>query len=350
MSIKHSDISIQFGYATVSLGQIHYAQAGAPDAPPLTLMHAAGRSSSCYRHMLPLLAKDFRAIAIDLPGFGYSARMADHPTIDGLAQTLTEFMDALSLQRPHIVGLHTGNKIAASLAANWPERVGDVILAGQTHSLILDMKTRNAALAPYCEKYFPKFSQSSDGSHLLKAWNITQAAVEGFWWPPELVNAQATQAADLAQAEVRVLDHLHGWESIVPLYRAIFAFDLLIHNVDRHLNNYLYLQLAGDTVVKAMDHSRCLWFSGWPMPSPPPVQSSTTMQGALHWKSLVQWEKARADKVVDEWCTITKDEVAAIFDAAPAIWTNQQQRNDFLQWWGSAEWRARTNEVVGAFQ
>jgi len=226
MSIKHSDVSIQYGYATVALGQIHYAQTGAPDAPPLILMHAAGRSSSCYRHMLPLLAKDFRAIAIDLPGFGYSARMDENPTIDSLAQTLAELIDALALQRPHIFGLHTGNKIAAALAANWPERVGDVILAGQTHSLILDMKTRNAALAPYCEKYFPKFSQSSDGSHLLKAWNMTQAAVEGFWWPPELVNAQVTQAADLAQAEVRVLDHLHGWESIVPLYRAIFAFDL----------------------------------------------------------------------------------------------------------------------------
>lgn len=226
MSIKHSDVSIQYGYAAVALGQIHYAQAGAPDAPPLILMHAAGRSSSCYRHMLPLLAKDFRAIAIDLPGFGYSARMDEHPTIDSLAQTLVEFIDALALQRPHIFGLHTGNKIAAALAANCPECVGDVILAGQTHSLILDMKVRNAALAPYSDKYFPKYAHSADGSHLLKAWNITQAAVEGFWWPPELLNAQATSAADLAQAEVRVIDHLHGWESIAPLYRAIFAFDL----------------------------------------------------------------------------------------------------------------------------
>jgi pimeloyl-ACP methyl ester carboxylesterase len=226
MSIKHSDVSIQYGYATVGLGQIHYAQAGALDAPPLILMHAAGRSSSCYRHMLPLLAKDFRAIAIDLPGFGYSARMAENPSIDTLAQTLAELIDALALHRPHIFGLHTGNKIAAALAANWPERVGDVILAGQTHSLILDMQTRNAALAPYCEKYFPKYDHSSDGSHLLKAWNMTQAAVEGFWWPPELLNALITSAADLAQAEVRVTDHLHGWESIAPLYRAIFAFDL----------------------------------------------------------------------------------------------------------------------------
>jgi pimeloyl-ACP methyl ester carboxylesterase len=86
MSIQHASASIHFGYATVSLGQIHYAQAGAPEAPPLILMHAAGRSSSCYRHLLPLLAEDFRAIAIDLPGFGYSARMTDTPTIDGLAR------------------------------------------------------------------------------------------------------------------------------------------------------------------------------------------------------------------------------------------------------------------------
>jgi pimeloyl-ACP methyl ester carboxylesterase len=226
MSIKHSDVSIQYGYATVALGQIHYAQTGAPDAPPLILMHAAGRSSSCYRHMLPLLAKDFRAIAIDLPGFGYSARMVENPTIDSLAQTLAEFIDTLALQRPHIFGLHTGNKIAAALAANWPAHVGEVILAGQTHSLILEMQTRNAALATYCEKYFPKYDHSSDGSHLLKAWNVTQAAVEGFWWPPELLNAQVTRAEDLAQAQVRVSDHLHGWESIVPLYRAIFEFDL----------------------------------------------------------------------------------------------------------------------------
>ena len=226
MSIKHSDVSIQYGYATVGLGQIHYAQAGALDAPPLILMHAAGRSSSCYRHMLPLLAKDFRAIAIDLPGFGYSARMTENPTIDALAYTLAELIDALALHRPHIFGLHTGNKIAAALAANCPDHVGDVILAGQTHSLILDMQTRNAALAPYCEKYFPKYDHRADGSHLLKAWNITRAAVEGFWWPPELLNAQSTSAADLAQAEVRVTDHLHGWESIAPLYRAIFAFDL----------------------------------------------------------------------------------------------------------------------------
>lgn len=131
---------------------------------------------------------------------------------------------------------------------------------------------------------------------------------------------------------------------------AIFAFDLLIHNVDRHLNNYLYLQLAGDTVVKAMDHSWCLWFSGWPMPSPPPAPNTNTMTGSLHWKTLVQWEKARAEKVVSEWSSITREEVTAIFDGAPAIWTNQHQRNNFLQWWGSTEWQDRTNEVVGAFQ
>jgi hypothetical protein len=131
---------------------------------------------------------------------------------------------------------------------------------------------------------------------------------------------------------------------------AIFAFDLLIHNVDRHLNNYLYLQLAGDTVVKAMDHSRCLWFSGWPLPSPPPENNSNTMRNAQHWKTVVQWDKTRADEVVLAWSTITKEDITAIFEKAPSVWTTQQQREDFQNWWGSSDWQNRTDEVVGAFQ
>lgn len=131
---------------------------------------------------------------------------------------------------------------------------------------------------------------------------------------------------------------------------AIFAFDLLIHNVDRHLNNYLYLQLAGDTVVKAMDHSRSLWFSGWPMPSPPPEKSSNTMISAEHWRNIVQWEKGRAEQVVNQWNTITKAEITMILDSAPSIWVDAQKRQDLIDWWGSKEWQERSDEVIGAFQ
>ena len=52
------------------------------------------------------------------------------------------------------------------------------------------------------------------------------ASIQGHWWPQAVQTAAAVSEADIAQAETRVLDHLQGWRSIVPTYKAILAFDL----------------------------------------------------------------------------------------------------------------------------
>lgn len=131
-------------------------------------------------------------------------------------------------------------------------------------------------------------------------------------------------------------------------YSAVHAFDLLIHNIDRHLNNYLYLQLAGDTVVKAVDHSRCLWFSGWPMPAPPPVATSNTMKCRAQWTVDAAWNPMAATGVIDQWRQIARSEVEAILDSAPVAWIQSARRDDLLNWWTSAEWDTRTTQVLGA--
>ena len=130
-------------------------------------------------------------------------------------------------------------------------------------------------------------------------------------------------------------------------FSAIYAFDLLIHNVDRHLNNYLYLQLAGDTVVKAMDHSRCLWQSGWPIPTPPPSLSSNTMVAKATWTNEAGWDKAIATSVIERWKLIPKLDVEAIVDSAPKAWVSDEMRKQMVDWWGSDDWKARTDLVAG---
>ena len=130
-------------------------------------------------------------------------------------------------------------------------------------------------------------------------------------------------------------------------FSAIHAFDLLIHNVDRHLNNYLYLQLAGDTVVKAVDHSRCLWQSGWPLPAPPPSSASNTMVSLPVWTAQAAWDKAAATGAVAKWGQISKTDVKGIIDSAPTAWVDPTKQDDILNWWGSADWLARTNLVLG---
>lgn len=130
-------------------------------------------------------------------------------------------------------------------------------------------------------------------------------------------------------------------------FSRIFAFDLLVHNVDRHMNNYLYLQLAGDTVLKAMDHSRTWWFSGWPLPVPPPPAISATMANFSHWSAQVPWDRLAAESVVNAWSQISAQDAADMVDSAPLSWIDPVLRNELVSWWGSSDWSDRTAQIIG---
>ena len=212
------------GYARTEQGAVHYVEAGA--GPPLLLLHATPGSHRAFRYLIPLLAPHFRTIAVDTPGYGNSDPVPGKCTIESIALSLVGLLDALSLPRAHLLGLHTGNKIAAAMAADCPGRVHRVVLAGQTHSLIVDRAGRDAAIRDLVDHYFPRFGASGDGSHHVRSWLIAQADVQALWWPPTLLRDGSVASKDVEIAESMVIDHLLGWRSIVPTYEAIFAFDL----------------------------------------------------------------------------------------------------------------------------
>lgn len=212
------------GYAETPRGSMHYAEAGTGE--PLLLLHATPRSHRYFRYMLPRLAPRFRAIAVDTPGFGNSHPLPGPPTIRSIAECFVHFLDALGIERAHFFGLHTGNKIVAALAAEWPSRVKSAVLAGQTHSLILEKGGRDEAIRQIVDHYFPNYAESEDGAHLIRRWAAVHAEVQALWWPQPLRTAARIQASDTDNAEAQVIDYLEGWRSIVPVYEAIFAFDM----------------------------------------------------------------------------------------------------------------------------
>lgn len=211
-------------YALTPQGAIRYAQAGSGEA--LVLLHANPRSHRYFRRVLPLLGERYRAIAADIPGFGDSHPVPRPASIEALAECFVRLLDALEIGRAHVVGLHAGNKIAAALAASWPQRVGALVLAGQTHSLIPERAQRDAAIRDIVEHYFPQYGESADGAHHVRQWAAVHAETQALWWPQRVRTAARVAAADIEDAEERVLDYLKGWRSIVPVYEAIFAFDL----------------------------------------------------------------------------------------------------------------------------
>lgn len=219
-----ANLRLHPAYAYTDRGAVHYVEAGS--GPPLLLFHATPGSHRAFRYLLPLLAPHFRTIAVDTPGYGNSDPVPGTPSIESMAQSMVGLLDALSLPRAHLLGLHTGNKIAAAIAAQWPHRVDRVVLAGQTHSLIADRAERNAAIRDLVDHYFPRFASGGDGAHYVRTWLMAQADVQSIWWPQKLLSGASVTGKDVEIAESMVIDHLLGWRSIVSTYEANFAFDL----------------------------------------------------------------------------------------------------------------------------
>ena len=112
--------------------RIHYQEAGDEKALPIILIHGFISSNLIWSHVLkPLAEKGFRAIAPDLPGYGYSEKPADAQyTIAEQARNMVAFMDRLGIKKAIICGASYGGAIAATMALDYPERVAKLILVG----------------------------------------------------------------------------------------------------------------------------------------------------------------------------------------------------------------------------
>jgi len=212
------------GYAQTPRGQIHYVEAGS--GPTLLLLGESPRSHRHFRKVLPLLARHFRTIAIDIPGYGNSHPAPSPLTVPAVAGCVVDFLDSMEIKHTKVFGINTGNKIGAALAADWPDRVERIALAGYTHSIILDKVARNAAIQPIFARYAQRFAPSADGTHLVRQWLATHSYANGLWWPPKLLTAETIVDDDIDGVEAQVIDYLLGWRNVVPMYQAIFEFDL----------------------------------------------------------------------------------------------------------------------------
>lgn len=108
---------------------LHYHEAGSGE--PLILLHGSGPGATGWSNFsgnLPELAKHFRVLAVDMPGWGASdpcpVERLDH------VDTALQFMDALGLDKAAFIGNSMGGITAVRLAAEHPERVTHLITMG----------------------------------------------------------------------------------------------------------------------------------------------------------------------------------------------------------------------------
>lgn len=104
----------------------HVVRAG--DGPVIVLV--AGFPQSCYawRHLLPLLARDFTVLAVDLPGQGDSDKPADGYDTHTTAHRVHRLLDVLGHSRYTLVGHDVGAWVGYSFAHAFADRLNGLVL------------------------------------------------------------------------------------------------------------------------------------------------------------------------------------------------------------------------------
>ncbi|MFI0354189.1 alpha/beta fold hydrolase [Actinomadura sp. 9N407] len=154
---------MKYGYADSPLGQLHYVEAG--QGEPIILLHQTPRSLDEFAELVPLLAPSRRVIAMDMYGFGMSAKPdpSEPQTIEMYATGVLALVDALQLENFAVLGHHTGFFVASEVASRAPERVTAAVLSAGEY---MDAATRAAESEPKVDTA----TTQEDGSHLVQLW------------------------------------------------------------------------------------------------------------------------------------------------------------------------------------
>ncbi len=97
---------------------------------PVVVLPDLGNDVTSLWAQIPVLAQDFRCIAIDNRGVGRSSKASMPYTTRLMADDTVKVLDHLGLERAHVFGISMGAAIAQEMAINYPDRVGRVALLG----------------------------------------------------------------------------------------------------------------------------------------------------------------------------------------------------------------------------
>src|SRR5436853_523541 len=96
--------------------------------PTVLLIHGSPGQKNNFNALAPQLARTCRVIVPDLPGFGSSTRDIPDYSIRAHADYVLQLMDALNVQRAHVVGFSMGGGVALHLADSAPDRIASLTM------------------------------------------------------------------------------------------------------------------------------------------------------------------------------------------------------------------------------
>jgi len=113
----------------VPVGRLRISTLTMGDGPDMLLLHGLGATKSSFFDAAAALSRRYTVHAIDLPGFGGSSKPATAPYgAPYAAKAVIGTMDALGIERAHLVGNSMGGRVAIEVGLERPDRVGGIAL------------------------------------------------------------------------------------------------------------------------------------------------------------------------------------------------------------------------------
>jgi 2-hydroxy-6-oxonona-2,4-dienedioate hydrolase len=158
-------------FTNVNGSVIRYLEDGPTDGKILILLHGLGASAERWSRVIPTLSRDYRVIAPDIIGFGYSDKPAVEYTMDFFIDFFKSFLDNLGISKASIIGSSLGGHIASEFAIRFNHIVEKLVLVSPAGMMRNSNPTLDkyimAALYPEHQRVYEAFSEMVYDSNTL---------------------------------------------------------------------------------------------------------------------------------------------------------------------------------------
>lgn len=187
-------------------GRLYYVEEGS--GPIVLMLHGHTLDRRMWEPQIHVLSKSYRVICPDLRGYGKSSKQ-----YDGLQFTHTDdviaFMDALQIEKAHVVGLSMGSFIASELVAMHSDRLITATLASG------NIRNMPGPSTPFSNEEIAKSDAAiaANKAKGIEAWKHD--------WIEQLVGGGGSQAEQIRES---VTQQVNDWDSWQLLHRECRAY------------------------------------------------------------------------------------------------------------------------------
>lgn len=133
-----------------------------------------------------------------------------------------------------------------------------------------------------------------------------------------------------------------AWRECADPMTSIIALDLFCGNVDRHLNNFLYVRVrSGGWAPLCIDFSKALFVRNFPEDQPWPMGACSTIGTQSALKTLNLWSAPTAVSTLSQLQEVSRPMIEHWLAELPPGWLTQPQIDRLAGWWGSEAYHTR---------